>query len=108
MLFGSVNGLVMIRPQENVANHIMPPIVLTSFTIHEQPAHLGSAIWSTDRIRLRHDENFFAFEFAALDYVMPARSRYAYILEGMDRDWVECGTRRDARYTNVAPAVVSP
>ncbi|RPH37177.1 hypothetical protein EHM92_03375, partial [bacterium] len=103
LLFGSVNGLVIVREVDNTINRIMPPIVLTSFTIHEQPAQLGRAIWSMDGIRLNHDQNFFAFEFAALDYILPAKSRYAYILEGLDRDWVECGTRRDARYTNVAP-----
>jgi len=103
MLFGTVNGLVIVREVNNAMNHAMPPIVLTSFTIHEQPARLGRAIWSVDNIQLKHDQNFFAFEFAALDYLMSAKSRYAYMLEGLDRDWVECGTRRDARYTNVAP-----
>ncbi len=103
LLFGTVNGLVIVRELDNMMNHVMPPIVLTAFTIHEQPARLGRAIWSMDNIHLKYDQNFFAFEFAALDYITPTKSRYAYMLEGLEKDWVECGTRRDARYTNVAP-----
>src|SRR6185312_980030 len=50
-----------------------------------------------------HDQNFFSFEFAALNYTNPAKNQYAYKLEGVDKDWVHSGTRRTANYTAVAP-----
>ncbi len=34
---------------------------------------------------------------------MPERNKYAYILEGLDNDWVEAGTKPEARYTKVPP-----
>jgi ligand-binding sensor domain-containing protein/signal transduction histidine kinase len=103
LLFGTVNGLVVVRDLDSMVHRNMPPIILTSFTIHEQAARFDRSIWSMEEIHLRYDQNFFAFEFAALDYSVPAKSRYAYMLEGLDGEWVECGTRHDARYTNVAP-----
>ena len=56
-----------------------------------------------DEIRLRHDENFFSFEFVALDFADPARNRYRYMLDGVDADWIANGTRRFANYTKIPP-----
>jgi LytS/YehU family sensor histidine kinase len=52
-------------------------------------------------IHLRPDENFFSFEFAALNYTQPERQQYAYMLEGFDKDWIVAGNRRYVSYTNV-------
>ena len=52
-------------------------------------------------ITLAHDQNFVAFEFAALDFAAPDRNVYAYKLEGYDVDWIQAGTRRYASYTNL-------
>ena len=43
------------------------------------------------------------FEFAALDYSAPEDIQYAYMMEGLDKDWNEVGTRRFAGYTNIPP-----
>jgi len=36
-----------------------------------------------------------------LHYAIPEKNRYAYIMEGFDADWIECGNRRFATYTNL-------
>ena len=54
-------------------------------------------------ISLSYNQNFFDFEFAALSYLSSEKNQYAYMLEGVDDDWVNSGTRRIARYTNVSP-----
>ena len=45
--------------------------------------------------------NFFEFEFAALSYSQPEKNQYAYMLEGLEEDWVYIGARRFGRYTNL-------
>jgi putative methionine-R-sulfoxide reductase with GAF domain len=50
---------------------------------------------------LRPNENFFSFEFVAIDFNRPERQQYAYMLEGFDNDWVYSGNRRYASYTNL-------
>ena len=46
----------------------------------------------------------FALEFAALQYTEPMKNRYAYRLEGFDRDWVLAdAAHRSATYTNLDP-----
>jgi signal transduction histidine kinase len=43
------------------------------------------------------------FVFTGIDFRMPGRVAFRYMLEGFDRAWVEAGTRREASFTNLAP-----
>jgi nitrate/nitrite-specific signal transduction histidine kinase len=38
-----------------------------------------------------------------LNYTNSAKNQYAYALEGFDKAWVQCGTRRYASYTHLDP-----
>jgi hypothetical protein len=42
-------------------------------------------------------------EFAALDFVVPAKNRYSYMLAGFDREWSPVSREGSATYTNLAP-----
>ena len=57
----------------------------------------------TDEVTLTHDQNFITFEFAALDYNSPEKNRYAYKMEGFNRDWIHSGNQRFATFTNLDP-----
>lgn len=52
---------------------------------------------------LKPGEDFFSFDFGCLDYSDQSRNNFAYMLEGWDKDWVNCGTKRYASYTNINP-----
>ncbi|MDE2147724.1 MAG: GGDEF domain-containing protein, partial [Burkholderiales bacterium] len=55
-------------------------------------------------LRVPAAANSVAVEFAALDYSAPARNRYAYRLQGYDRDWIDTdAAHRVASYTNLPP-----
>ena len=43
------------------------------------------------------------FEFTALSLVAPENVQFRYKLEGLDKDWVDAGTRRVAPYTHPPP-----
>jgi ligand-binding sensor domain-containing protein/signal transduction histidine kinase len=103
LYFGGVNGFNAILPGRIPRNPHIPPIVVTGFNVFDKPVRLENAPFATTEITLGHDDNFFSLEYAALDYALPARNTYAYMLEGVDRTWVEAGTRRLAGYTDLAP-----
>lgn len=98
--FGTTAGFFSFHPSQVVDNTFLPPVAITSFRIFDRPI---TSFAATQRLTLTHRENFFAFEFAALNFITPEKNRYAYRLEGFDRDWVDCGTRRYAGYTNLDP-----
>ena len=101
MFFGGLKGLNTFFPKEVLLNHHAPPVVITGFKVMNHPVKLPQNITETREIRLSYKDRFFTFEFAALDFSNPEENRYAYKLEGFDRDWVEAGTARTATYTNL-------
>jgi PAS domain S-box-containing protein len=65
---------------------------------------LKEQITFAEQIELAPEDYVFAFEFSALNYRQPHKNRFAYQLEGFDRDWIEADARdRKAVYTNVPP-----
>ncbi len=103
IFLGGINGFNAFYPSDIQDNPHVPPVVLTGFRKFDQVVDLGLPLAEVREITLSYRDNFFSFEFAALDYTEPARNQYAYKLEGFDRDWVYCGTRRYAGYTNLPP-----
>ncbi|MBK8229384.1 MAG: hypothetical protein IPK72_02110 [Candidatus Eisenbacteria bacterium] len=102
-LFGGVDGVNAFRPSEIRRNPVAPPVVLTAFRRFDRTTPVGLVLGGNGTIELSHRDDFIAFEFAALDYAPSRYGNYAYQLEGFDRDWVRCGARRYAAYTNLDP-----
>jgi signal transduction histidine kinase/ligand-binding sensor domain-containing protein/DNA-binding response OmpR family regulator len=100
---GSGNGYFSYHPDDITKNSNIPPIVITSFTVRNRALELDTAITLKQDITLSYNENYFSFEFAALDYTKPEQNQYAFMLEGLDEDWIYSGNRRFATYTKVPP-----
>lgn len=108
IIFGTVDGLVIIDVNRLVTNTMPPPVVLTDFKIFTRSVSprdadtvLERAVNRTDLITLDHTKRMFSFDFAALNYRNPERNQYAYKLEGFDKDWHLVGNSREAQYTNL-------
>ena len=54
-------------------------------------------------ISISYKENFFSFDYAALDYTIPEKNQHAYMLEGIDKEWNNVGNIRTANYTDIEP-----
>lgn len=103
MFFGGVNGFNSFFPNEIQDNPHIPSIVLTDVRVLNERRKFTTSYPELKEIRLSYDENFFSFEFAALDFTNPSKNKYAYMLEGFDNDWVKAGSRHIANYTDVHP-----
>lgn len=101
MFFGGINGFNAFFPKDIKDNPIAPTVVLTSFKILDKPARLDKPIYLADKIPLTWRDRYISFEFAALDYTAPEKNQYAYMLEGLDSDWIYSGHRRFGSYTNL-------
>jgi signal transduction histidine kinase len=98
LLFATRKGVAVADPSHLVENLIPPPVVIEQFTVDGVKIPLKS----TEK-NLPPGHTSFAFEYAGLSYVAPAKIRYRYILEGLDKQWTEAGSRRIAYYTNLPP-----
>lgn len=101
ILFGGNNGFNWIRPELLHKSEFQPPIVIQSFKVFDQSRLFDTPLTDMKTIRLSYKENFFSFEFAALDYRNSARIQYAYKLDGFDKNWIYPKNRRYASYMNL-------
>jgi diguanylate cyclase (GGDEF)-like protein len=106
LIFGGNGGLTIVDPAQVNPLRYVAPVVVTDILLGSKPfppdlfnEDAGSAV-----LKIRHDANSVAVEFASLDYTSPDRNLYAYKLDGFDKDWVATtATRRVASYTNLPP-----
>jgi signal transduction histidine kinase/ligand-binding sensor domain-containing protein/CheY-like chemotaxis protein len=109
MFFGGVEGYNAFHPDLIQDSSFMPPVAITDFQLFNESvlpggdSPLDRPIEKTADIKLSYTDDFLTFEFAALDYSTPEVIQYAYMMEGLDKDWNEVGTRRFAGYTNIPP-----
>ena len=118
MFFGGPRGLNAFYPDRLTDNRQRPEIVITDFQIFNEPVAIKNENIAGDKeiyllekhisevrdIELSYRANVFSFEFAALDYRSPQKNQYAYLMEGVDPDWVFTdASRRFATYTQLDP-----
>jgi signal transduction histidine kinase/CheY-like chemotaxis protein/ligand-binding sensor domain-containing protein/HPt (histidine-containing phosphotransfer) domain-containing protein len=103
LIFGATTGMAVIYPGQLADWIHRPPVVVSAVRI-DQRQLTAEQLNGKDgpAISLRADSQSFDVELAALDYSAPQRNRYAYILEGFDRRWIEVdANRRIASYTHL-------
>jgi ligand-binding sensor domain-containing protein/signal transduction histidine kinase len=104
MFFGSQKGLVAFFPKQVVERKLALPVFLTDLRLFGEPVLPGSGplqqpIWSAASLELE-PHSIVSFDFAALNYADPARTRYRYRLDGLEAKWNETDSaRRSATYT---------
>jgi len=114
LVVGGANGMNIFNPVNIQSNINHTSIVLTDFQIFNKSIHTGEkvngkkilskAISETDQVSLKYNQNVFSVEFASLSFSNTAKYRYAYKLDGFDKDWlVTDGNARKATYTNLDP-----
>lgn len=110
--FGGINGFNVFNPDSIKISNYSPKIVLTSFSLFNSPVTIDKAVngytitksvYETKEINLNYNQNFFSFDFVAIDYTNQAKIQYEYKLEGMDESWIKCNNSHSANYTNVRP-----
>lgn len=99
LMFGSANGIVIFNPNKIIENSFIPPVYITSISVNNEPYLSGTDIIKD--IELTHDQNVFSFNFIALSYSQSDKNKYAYKLEGFNKDWNYVGNKKSATYTNL-------
>jgi signal transduction histidine kinase/streptogramin lyase len=109
LFFGDGNGFYSFFPNELSRNTRPPQILIHQFRLGGEiidPSSNGplkKALAYTEEIRLKHDQNFFSFDFTAIHYSNPIENKHLFMLEGLDDNWHIAGDQRTAYYGKVPP-----
>jgi signal transduction histidine kinase/CheY-like chemotaxis protein len=105
IVFGTSGGYVVVQPVLPQPWRFQPPLVVSSVRLDGElvpPATLLTP--GGPALRIPSGTRKIEVETAALDYSASMRNRYAFRLEGYDKDWVEAdASHRAATYANVPP-----
>lgn len=99
---GTKNGFIVFHPDSLIANHYIPPVLLTEFQVINGASYQDLS--EIDSIELQADENHIAFSFSSLDYNNPLSNKYQYKLSGVDEEWISADAKsRWINYSNLQP-----
>lgn len=89
--------LAWLDPTRLARNTLPPPVIITSLSAE------GQRYLNPRTIRLKDGSANLEISFTALSLSIPERVRFRYRLDGVDKDWINAGTRREAFYTKLSP-----
>ena len=101
MYFGGMNGVTVFYPDQIFFNSNTPEVVFTDIQVNYRSVLSELHSSKSSEMVLSYNENSIEFTVSALDYLIPEKNNYQYMLEGFDTDWVDGGTRRTITYTNL-------
>jgi len=111
--FGGFNGIDYFTPYKIEYNYKKPTTKITDFFILNQRQYpVGSSAKSvlkyniayTSTIKLKYNQNTFSISFSNLEYQIPEKCQFAFMLSGIDQDWnYRDAENRIAYYTKLSP-----
>ncbi len=85
-------------PSRIIPNPIVPPVLLNSLLVDGRSVPIAGAAAARE---LRPDHARLEFGFSGLSFAAPNKVRFKYLLEGIDRDWIDAGGKRSAFYSRL-------
>lgn len=108
MMFGGIGGITAFFPEMMEDNPYTPNPFITSLEVSgreilpfDESGILTKDISCTKRIVLRHDYNSFCLKFTVPNYLAGHHNKFAYILQGYDKQWQETDQTRTVTWTNL-------
>jgi ligand-binding sensor domain-containing protein/signal transduction histidine kinase len=102
--FANLDGVSVVDPRHLPFNKFPPPVQIEYVSADQKRYWQNlSSDNSSSRPRLPPLVRDVTIDYTALSFVAPEKVLFRYKLEGLDRDWQDVGSRRQAFYTNLSP-----
>jgi ligand-binding sensor domain-containing protein len=95
--FSGTSGIVWIDPANISTNALSPSVLIRSVKAN------GRQAGSLTNLALPPRTTDLQIGYTAPSLSVPEKVRFRYRLEGVDKDWQDAGTRREAFYTRLGP-----
>ncbi len=106
-LFGGIKGFNVFYPDSVYERNELPRTYLTGLKINNKPIEQDDAFVSkrdgewVRKIVLPFNQAILSLDYVALDYTGPDKIKYAYKLEGWDKNWSYVNNVRSANYSRL-------
>ncbi|MDZ7782770.1 MAG: two-component regulator propeller domain-containing protein [Halioglobus sp.] len=103
LYFGGIAGFNAIDPDRVTFQRVPPKVAISEIKIMNQRRQFDTAYHNLNTISLGYEDRMLSVEFFAADYSNPDQLNYAYMLEGINPDWVISPDSRTASFTTLPP-----
>jgi signal transduction histidine kinase/CheY-like chemotaxis protein/ligand-binding sensor domain-containing protein len=95
--FTTPKGISIVDPKHIPHNRLIPPVMIEEIIVD------GALLSSGKDFEVPPSRAKLEFHYTSLSFLVPARVRFRYRLDGYDLEWVDAKSRRVAYYTNLPP-----
>ena len=103
LVFGGINGINIVQPRSLALSDEQAPVRLLGVQRGRNRGFSLQKLGPTQPFVAPFTDRVFSFQFAALDFIAPDSTQFAYKLEGFDEGWVFGQGLGVATYTNLEP-----
>jgi ligand-binding sensor domain-containing protein len=100
-IFGGTNGVTRINIENKNSLKNKPNIQINEISINEKSIVLPLHISEAKEIFLQPDQNSFAIDLVAIDFLEPEKLKLKYRLNGIDKEWILAPNPSTARYAEL-------
>jgi signal transduction histidine kinase len=93
--FPTIGGMAIVDPRETSPSP--PPVLIEQAVLNGQPLDLRQPL------KIAHDQENLEIHYTGLSFGKPEMVRFSYQLAGLDKEWIDSGTRRIAYYPHLPP-----
>jgi len=95
--FPTQDGVAVIDPESVRINPQPPPVVIEAVRVDRIPVPFQGSL------KIPPGKENLEIEYTALSFIHSEQIQFRYMLEGLDSDWIEAGSRRTAYYSHLPP-----
>ncbi len=109
LCFGSNQGVSIIKNEVLEKNRYAPTVEISALYLHSKEVRvtesdlLDRPIDQLSELRLDYSNNYIGFNIKVLHFTNPQNNKYKYMLEGVDKTWVESDSHQQhINYTSLS------
>lgn len=97
LYFGGMEGISYVDPRKVFDSKSIPSPLITQIRLlnevliagepYDGMTILTESAWFTQAIKLKHFQNTLSFSFSGMDFSVPEKITYAYMLDGLEKKW---------------------
>ncbi|HNJ93472.1 MAG TPA: triple tyrosine motif-containing protein [Ferruginibacter sp.] len=98
IFFAGVRGISSFYPSSIRGFEENADILITGIKVNNEDAFADTAIWNIRSLELPYNRNSLSFDFIAIADNNPRQYVYQYMMEGIDKQWIQNADLQTVRY----------
>ncbi|MDR0393908.1 MAG: response regulator [Tannerella sp.] len=101
---GTVNGMISFDPKQFTKDTYIPQLYITRIHVHDHPGDSRFLLRNvSNELKLPYHSSTFTVSYIAPGYTSPDAIKYAYLLDGVDKEWIYMDKNKEVTFANLSP-----